>query len=190
MFNFLHPCQEWMTSGDKSMKHFSCPGRFTSDQIIIADRQPSHWFTGHYLLYKNTSHGNKVKNVCHKTLISKVKFNTVTFKVTTFRRSGQILYSIFMPRQRFIIPNTSLIFSHFFSFSKICSLPGGIPPPLVNAFTVFSHVGPINVLRGTQQELQTMKSRSLVCPLESNYWFVEKIAEVDYLTIQIANYLS
>lgn len=177
-----------MTADDKGLKHFSCPGRFTSDQIIITDRQPSHWFTGHYLLYKNTSHENKVKNVYHKTLISKAIFNTVTFKVTTFRRSVRILHSIFTPRQRVIIPNTSLIFSHFFSFSEICSLPGGIPPhPLVNAFTVFSHVGPINVLRGTQQELQTMKSRPLVCPLESNYWFVEKIADLDYLTIQIAN---
>lgn len=112
--------------------------------MIIADGQPSYWFTGHYLSYKNTSHGYKGKNVFLKTLTSKAIFNMAIFNVTTFRRAVRILSSIFMMWhcQHFFD------FGYFFSFSNICSLPGGIPLPLVNAFTVFSSVGPKRLQRG------------------------------------------
>lgn len=157
---------------NKGFRHFSFPGHLTSCQIIIADRQPSYWFTGHYLLYKNTSHGYKVKHVCYETLISKVIFDPVIFNVTALRRAVQILEGILMSWRCFTIPNITLIDPHFFSFSEICSLPGGI---LRNALTVFSDVGPINAQQENKQEKVVLSSspKLWICWENLRSWLVD-----------------
>lgn len=130
----------------------------------------------YYIIYciKTLYMGTRSKISAIKLYYPKAIFNTVPFKLTTSKKAVWIFYNIFLPQCL-----SFLIFLWFSFISPLCRLSGGIPPFLVNAFTVFIDVGSTN----------NEKSFSRLIP-RVKYFIDEKILAADYWIIHIANYLS